>query len=212
MTRDLLPMIAVERRRAADLIESLTPAQMGTPSLCAGWSVHEVAAHMAAPFAVPSRDLLPLMLRSGFRLHVANTLLARRIAAERSAADLAALLRENAEHPFRGPIVGHFGQLTDLQVHAQDIRRPLGLGPDLDPEPMRVSLDFLMSRRAVGFVTRGRLAALRFEATDLDWAAGAGATVRGAAEALMLAVSGRPAALGELAGDGVPVLRRRLRA
>lgn len=207
---NLLPMIAAGRRRTADLLEKLTPDQLRTPSLCGEWTVHEVAGHLAAPFASPPRDLLPLLLRSGLRLHVANARLAARVA-QRPATELARVLRDNAEHPFSGPIVGHFGQLTDLQVHGQDIRRPLGLGHELDPAAVRVSLDFLMSRRAIGFVKRGRLAGLRFVANDLDWAAGHGAEVHGTAEALMLAVTGRAVVLDELTGDGVPLLRQRLR-
>lgn len=47
---------------------------------------------------------------------------------------------------------------------------------------------------------------LRFEATDLDFGSGSGPPVQGPAEALMMAMTGRPAALGDLDGAGVPVL------
>lgn len=54
--------------------------------------------------------------------------------------------------------------------------------------------------------TRG----LRFVATDLAWQKGSGPEVLGTGEALVLATVGRPVALDELTGDGVPELRRRL--
>ncbi|WP_225854043.1 maleylpyruvate isomerase family mycothiol-dependent enzyme [Micromonospora sp. AMSO31t] len=208
METDLLPMIAAERRRMADLIDSLTPAQLDTPSLCGSWTVREVAGHLASPLVGSRWSLLPLVLRAGFRLHVANARLAQQVA-RRPAAELAAALREHAEHRFRPPVVGYFGQLTDLQVHGLDIRRPLGLPADLDPDRVRTSLDFLAGGRAVGFVDRRRVAGLRFEATDLGWASGAGPAVRGTGEAMLLTLTGRRVALPELDGDGVAVLAGR---
>lgn len=72
-----------------------------------------------------------------------------------------------------------------------------------------MSLDFLLSGRAIGFVDRRRIAGLRFEATDLDWSAGDGPRVRGTGEALLLALSRRRVVLPELTGDGVAVLSER---
>ncbi|MFG1673402.1 maleylpyruvate isomerase family mycothiol-dependent enzyme [Micromonospora sp. NPDC049282] len=208
MDAHLLPMIAAERRRTADLIDSLTPAQLDTPSLCGAWTVREVAGHLVSPLVEPPWRLLPLLVGAGFRPHVANARLARRVS-RRPPGELAAALRAHAEHRFRPPVVGWFGQLTDLQVHGQDIRRPLGLPADLDPDRLRISLDFLTGGRAIGFVDRRRVAGLRFEATDLGWSAGDGPVVRGTGDALLLALTGRRAALADLAGDGVARLAAR---
>ncbi|MEU4215412.1 maleylpyruvate isomerase family mycothiol-dependent enzyme [Actinoplanes sp. NPDC026623] len=206
---DVLPAIADERRRVADLVESLTPAQLETPSLCGEWTVRQVAGHLLAGIVRPRMPVLTLIARSGFRIHRANARLAA-LVAERPPAELARGLRDHAESTFRPPIVGYPGQLTDLQVHGQDMRRPLGLPSGLRPDRVRVSLDFLTGGRAVGFVPGRRLAALRFEAADLDWSWGAGSLVTGPAEALMLAMTGRGVALPELEGPGVPILRNRL--
>ena len=209
---ELMRMIADERRRAADFIASLSPGQLETPSLCQEWTVRQVAAHLIAPFATKRRWYLPVLIRSRFSLHRGIAMLAERIA-ERPAAEIAAVLRENAETPFRPPIVGFFGQLTDLQVHGQDMRRPLRLPREFEPDRLRTSLQFLVGRSAVGaFVRRGLTAGLRFEATDMGWGAGSGRTVRGPGEAVMLALAGRGVALAELDGDGVPVLKGRLAA
>lgn len=43
---DITAAIAAERRELADLFDALTPAQWKAPSLCAGWRVREVVAHM----------------------------------------------------------------------------------------------------------------------------------------------------------------------
>ena len=64
-----------------------------------------------------------------------------------------------------------------------------------------------------GFVPKGRVAGLAYRATDLDWSGGPGdgAVLEGPAEALLLAICGRAVALADLTGDGVEVLRTRLR-
>jgi uncharacterized protein (TIGR03083 family) len=206
---DINTAIAVERRRIADLIDSLTPAQLEVPSLCGEWTVRQVAGHLLAAVAVRSSQALGTLVTSGFRLHRANARLALAVA-RRPPAELAGGLRRNADNRFRAPVVGYPGQLTDLQVHGQDMRRPLGLPHGLDLDRLRVSLDFLTGGRAIGFTPRRRLAGLRLEATDLAWSWGAGAAVAGPAEALMMAAAGRRVALTELDGPGVRELARRL--
>jgi uncharacterized protein (TIGR03083 family) len=207
---DVRAAIAAERRRIADLVESLDEAQLATPSLCSAWSVRQVAGHLVAAVDPPRGAFPRLIVRSGFRLHRANAMLAAEIA-RRPAATLAGDLRRNADNPFKPPVVGYPGQLTDLQVHGQDMRRPLDLPHGLTPDRLRVSLDFLTGGRAIGFTTRRRLAGLRFEATDLDWAWGDGPALAGPAEALTMAMTGRTVALADLHGPGVDRLAARLR-
>jgi uncharacterized protein (TIGR03083 family) len=204
-----LDMIADERRQMADLVDALTPGQLETPSLCGRWSVRDVIGHLVAPVAAPLSWVVPTFVRSAFRIHRANARIAQRMA-RRSPAELAAALREHADNRFKPPIVGYLGPLTDLQVHGQDIRRPLGLSHRLRPDRMRVSLDFLVGGRAVGFVPKNRPTGLRFEAIDIGWNWGTGPVVRGEAEAVMLALTGRPVVLPELDGAGVTILRDRL--
>jgi uncharacterized protein (TIGR03083 family) len=206
---DLLSAIADERRRIADLLDSLTPAQLATPSLCAEWTVKDVAGHLISAIGSDPAHMLPAVLRSGFNLHRANARVAV-LAADRPAGDIAADMRVNAADPFKPPVVGWPGQLTDWQVHGQDMRRPLGLPHGLRTDRMRASLEFLTGGRALGFAPKRRLAGLRFQATDLDWTWGSGPLLAGPAEALMLAMCGRPVVLAELDGAGVAVLRSRL--
>jgi uncharacterized protein (TIGR03083 family) len=208
---DVLAAIADERRRTADLIDALSPAQLNVPSLCGDWTVKQVAGHLLAAVEAPPKGLVTLMLRSGFNIHRANSRVAVMMA-DRPADDLAEGLRQNADNPFKPPIVGYPGQLTDLQVHGQDMRRPLGLPHGLQLERLRVSLDFLVGGHAIGFAPRRRLAGLHFEATDLGWTWGEGPAVEGPAEALVLAMAGRKVALSELDGPGVRLLRSRLKA
>jgi uncharacterized protein (TIGR03083 family) len=206
---DIRAAIADERRRIADLVGSLEPRQLDTPSLCGEWTVKEVAGHLLAAVSKPPVSVPKLLISSGFRLHRANARLAV-LTSERPAAELAQGLRDNADNPFRPPLVGYPGQLTDLQVHGQDMRRPLGLPHGLRLERLKVSLEFLTSGRAYGFTPRRRLAGLRFEASDLNWFSGVGPLVAGPAEALIMVMCGRTVALGELDGPGVRILAKRL--
>ncbi|MEP7739455.1 hypothetical protein ABKW28_17555 [Nocardioides sp. 31GB23] len=51
---------------------------------------------------------------------------------------------------------------------------------------------------------------LKLAATDVDWSTGDGPEVCGTGEALLMAVAGRPAALGELEGEGLATLHSRV--
>jgi uncharacterized protein (TIGR03083 family) len=208
---DIGVAIAAERRRIADLLDSLSPAQLEVPSLCGAWTVRQVAGHLLAVVSVSTPQALRALVASGFRLHRSNARLAVAVARQ-PAGELADGLRRHAESTFEPPVVGLPGALTDLQVHGQDMRRPLGLPHGLELDRLRISLDFLTGGRAIGFTSRRRLAGLRFEASDLSWTWGAGPVLAGPAEALMMAMTGRPGALTDLDGPGVDVLAARLRA
>jgi len=200
-----------ERRRAvADLLEALDESQLAAPSLCAGWDVRTVGAHLAqtaAPGALG--EFLRDVVRARGSIHRANDAAARR-AGRRPVARTVALLRERAESRFSPPMTGPRAPLTDLLVHEGDMRLPLGLDHDPDPGSVRVGLDFVTSERAIGFVPRGRLRGLRLVATDLDGEWGDGAALTGRAVDLLMAACGRSAVLTRLGGAGLPVLAGRL--
>ena len=202
---------AVERRAVADLLDTLDEAQLATASLCAGWDVRTVGAHLAGAVRPSVPALASALLRSGGNLHRANQLSARE-AARRPVAEIARTLRDNAGSRFSPPVVGARGPLTDVLVHAGDIRVPLGMPHEPALGHVRMSLDFLTGGRPVGFVPRGTLRGLRLVATDLAWSSGDGATVSGRGIDLAMAVCGRSAVLDRLGGAGLPVLRHRLGA
>lgn len=202
--------IAAERRAMADLAEGLDPAQLATPSLCAGWTVRDVIAHLSLNMTFSARKSAGALLRSGFRPNrFIQELTAQ--AATRSDAELVALFRDHADATWGPPGFGAQAPLTDLLVHGVDIRRPLGLTHVPTPAALRRSLDFVVQPKAsAGFTQRRHQKGLRYEATDLDWVHGTGATVRGPAQPLLAVLCNRPAPLEDLEGDGVIVLRDRL--
>ena len=66
-------------------------------------------------------------------------------------------------------------------------------------------------KQAAAVIGKRRLEGLSFEATDPGWRHGEGPTVAGTAEALLMAVTGRPV-WDELCGDGVDTLESRFAA
>lgn len=191
------------------MLSGLTREQQATRSLCDGWSVHDVAAHLVMPLEVGMPKFLLTMLACRGDFDRANVRLTRQ-QARRPFDEIVEVLRRRAASRFTPPGSGPQAPLTDLLVHGLDIRWPLGLTRDIPEERVQTSLTFLTSRSARGLVAKGALDGLRFEADDVDWTHGHGPIVSGAAEALLLTFTGRSAALGVLTGDGLPTLRARL--
>lgn len=206
---DVWGMIAAERTALADELAGLTDEQWRTPSLCTGWTISEVAVHLGMGFHVSTPSFLWRMACSGFDFDKVADKYARSSTA--TTAERAADLRANAEHRFHPPGFGPEAPLTDVVVHGQDIRRPLGLAHGIAPDRARVVLDLLSSPKGVkAFGHKGLLDGLRLDATDTDWSTGSGDVVSGTADALIVTLAGRPAALDELSGPGADTLRSRL--
>lgn len=201
-------VIRQERLGLVGRLRELPDAAWTTPSLCAGWSVHHVVAHLVMPFSVTPPQLMLQVVRSrGLAAatdHIANQL------RERPPSELLARLEENAASTFRPPGLPAAAPLTDIVAHNVDVRWALGDAHDDwgRPDRLRPALDFLVGPRArAGFVPRNRLKGLRLVADDQDWAHGSGADVTGSSLALAMAVLGRSAALPSLRGEGVEALR-----
>lgn len=180
--------VAAERRGIAALIDSLDAAQMATPSLCAGWDVKTVAAHLVSDFEDGFWGFLASGIRHGSMDRGIDALARRR--AEASADDIAGSLRDGAEHrlspPFTGPITG----LADVLVHGADMRIPLGIAHRPNPEHVAWVLDFLTGRTQLGFLPRGRLRGIALIDRDTGRSWGTGDALVGPGDALMLAACG----------------------
>ena len=98
--------VAAERRRIADLIDTLDEDALSTPSLCAGWDVKTVAAHLVSVFADSFWRFQWAALRHrGFNRAIDE--LARRRARD-SVADIAQTLRRRADHRLNPPSPDRF--------------------------------------------------------------------------------------------------------
>jgi uncharacterized protein (TIGR03083 family) len=201
--------ITAERHRAADLLEILDDDQLRTASLCGGWTVRDVFAHELMPLITPLGKFMIGMVKARGSFDKANDQLSRRVA-ERPVKALASGLRQRATSSFHAPGFPLEAALLDLLIHGQDIRRPLGLTRDFDPDAQRKALTLLTEPKAErAFVRKGRLAGLTWRAEDIDWTFGSGPEVVGSGEAIMLAMAGRKVALDDLRGEGLAELRSR---
>jgi uncharacterized protein (TIGR03083 family) len=203
---DYFPVIAAERRAIADTLDGLTPQQWETQSLCAGWTVRHVAAHLSVVLTHGMGALLVAAILSGGNLHRANRIVVAREAA-RPIPDIIGDLRANADSRSAPPGMGSEAPLTEVLLHGEDIRVPLGIADGRAAERWRGALDFLVSPKGRRGFAAKRVPELRYVASDTEWAHGSGEEVRGPAAALALTISGRPALLGELDGPGLATVR-----
>ena len=203
---DLWQLIAAERRTLAGQLEQLSPEEWDVPSLCGAWTVRDVAAHLVVPHIVTRRQFVGDLLRARGSFARANVAMTAREAV-RPTEELLADLRRHADSRFAPPGMGPRAPLTDVLVHGQDIRIPLGIHDSRPAGAWVPVLEFLRSAKARrGFVS-GRQPDLRYVADDVAWAAGSGDVVAGPAADLALALSGRAARLDALHGPGVDALR-----
>lgn len=193
--------VAAERRELAGLFGTLTPGQWEAPSLCAGWRVREVVAHMSMGFRYPTVTVLKELVKARGSLNRMTDRLARRDAAAHPDAELAAFLRTHAHHPWTPPVGGVAAALGHDVVHGLDVTVALGLDRKVPEDRLRIVLGAIDPRAFRLFGTD--LTGVRLCADDLDWSFGAGAPLNGAAQDLLLVAYGRRLPAGRLRGDEV---------
>jgi len=200
------PLIHAEREALADDLRSLDEGGWATQSLCAQWTVRDVLAHMTATAKMTPPKFFAQLAGAGFKF---NTFNAKNIAREEQGtpaqglAEFGSLLTATSHPP--GPVEAMLGEAV---IHSEDIRRPLGLKREYPAEAVvRVANFFKGSNLLIG--AKNRIAGLTLTATDADWSSGSGAEVKGPILALVLAMTGRSAALDDLSGDGVATMRGR---
>jgi len=199
--------IAAERRELAGLLAGLSAEQWDAPTLCEGWAVRHVVAHVTMPFRYSAPRLAAglVLARGSFRRMSDG--IARRDGLV-PPAQLLAWVAGNAEHPWKPPGGGYDGALTHDVIHGLDIAVGLGLPLDVPAQPMSAVLSTITSAQSLRHFGV-RACGLRLAATDLDWASGDGEPVRGRAQDLALALTGRRVRDGALSGAGAGLLAGR---
>jgi uncharacterized protein (TIGR03083 family) len=196
----LQELIANDRRDLADTLDGLSAGQWDAPSLCDGWAVRHVVAHLTMPLRYsPARFLLRLAAAGG-RFQKMSDGVARRDG-ELPRAQLIGTLRDRAGYPWQPPGGGLEASLTHQVVHGLDITAALGLPRPVPDEVLLAVLGTVtgaQSARHFGVDVGG----VELRATDLDWSHGQGPPLRGTATDLILLVTGRRLAEGALSGPG----------
>jgi uncharacterized protein (TIGR03083 family) len=188
-----------ERVTFADLLADLTDEQWMAASLCAGWTVRDVAAHTVAYLGQSLPALVLNMARARTDIDRLNAVGLQAYSRVRPDV-LVELMRRDARPSGAAALYGGRVGLIECLIHRQDVCRPLGLRVPVVEAALRTSLDYARISPVIGGARRTR--GLRLVATDMDWSAGRGAEVRGPGEALLLAMTGRVAAVrSELTGE-----------
>lgn len=198
-----------ERAALADDLAALEPADWRRPSLCDGWDVEEVVAHLTAAASVGRLAWVRSMVGARFRPDVHNR---RRLEEHRGATPAETLERFRAVATSTVAPSGHLpAYLGEVVVHAQDVRRPLGLTREPAVAAATPVAEFYAARNfTVDGATRAE--GLRLRADDGPFDVGSGPLVTGSTTALVMAMAGRTAYLDELDGPGLSTLRARVPA
>ena len=199
-------MIHDERARAADMLESLSPDQWKADTLCLGWDVRFVAAHMMVAGEQSTGRFFRGLVASGFRFNVMTHRDALR-ASQLSPSEIIARMRARTTTTNKPPAPA-VAMLGEVVIHGTDIRQPLGIPDETSIDAKLACLDMLKNSN-FPIRTKKAIVGLRFRATDADWSFGSGPEVAGPTVDLMMALATRPLT-ASLSGDGVDTLRRRL--
>jgi len=197
---EIWPVVHAERTALVEDLQTMRGQQWSTPSLCPGWDVHDVLAHLVNDAKTTRLGFLRDFLAAGFNFDRLN---ARGVARER-AEDPAHTVERFRKVCGRttGAPAPPATRLVEAFVHGEDIRRPLGIGHDYPTAHVITALRHQLGTSARFGGGKERAHGLHLVATDSDFSTGVGEEVRGTALALLLAVSGRPVTAEELTGPG----------
>ncbi|QYC40958.1 hypothetical protein Nocox_16725 [Nonomuraea coxensis DSM 45129] len=185
---ELTRHVHAERERLAELLAGLPEEGWAASSLCAGWRVREVVAHITAAFRTSMPRFVAGLVAARFSFDRYADRAARGDTARLSDPDLLACLRANITHPWRPPGGGTAGALSHDIIHGLDITEPLGL-PAPPVERIALVLAGTNPRSLAYFGVD--LTGVQLRATDADVRIGAGEPVELPAKDVLLTITGR---------------------
>lgn len=201
---DVWQLVHAERAALIRDLEHLDDPGWEVPSLCPGWTVHDVVAHLVDSARTTRIGFLVTLARAGFDFDRLN---ARGVERERGASPRETLERlRRVAGRTSGPPAPLDTRLVEEVVHGEDVRRPLGLTRAYPQEAVVRALRLQARTRASVGGAKELVAGIRLTATDAGVSIGDGPEVAGSALSLLIAVSGRPVAAGDLDGPGVGAL------
>jgi uncharacterized protein (TIGR03083 family) len=181
--------VAAELAELADLLEALPTSAWDAPSLCPGWRVREVVAHLTLPMHASAPAIVLGLLGARFRWDVLADRRAR-LDARQTREQLLAALRSPRMQAWTPPGGGPTGALVHAVVHGLDITEALKLERQRPAARMRLALDGLTAQRSLSHFGVS-LNGLQLRAADLDWSCGEGRVITAPASVLALILSGR---------------------
>jgi uncharacterized protein (TIGR03083 family) len=206
---DVWRTIDDQRRRLTEALEDLSGQEWHHPSLCRGWTVRQVAAHVAlqnTTWSMMPRAVLD-MVKSGGMNGAIHKMACRH--AKNPTSQIIAEIRDRIGVWRPLPSLTYQDTAVDYLVHAQDIAVSLGRRLDMPADAAVVAANRVWTADRM-FHARKKLAGYRLVATDTTWSAGHGQEVTGPISALLLLLTGRPAGLARLSGAGAAALQERI--
>jgi uncharacterized protein (TIGR03083 family) len=205
-TEQTWELIHTERAALAATLRTLSAEQWSAPSWCTGWSVQQTAGHILAAAEQTPLNFYKELAQAGFRFDSFTDRGAKRLGAlapEEIVSRLEARTTTTNHPP--APTMAMLGEIV---VHGEDIRRPLGIDQPVEATALlAVAESFRRSNLLIG--SKRRIEGLRLVASDLDWSTGEGPAVSGPMSSLVLVMTGRGQAAGDLEGDGLSTLMAR---
>ncbi len=196
-----------ERAALVEDLASLAPEHWHRQTLCGQWNVEQAVAHLTAAASLNQWQWLRSMFGARFRPEVHNQ---RRLEENRGSTPAETLDRFRAVVDSSIAPSAHVpAYLGEVVVHAQDIRRPLGIPTSPSIDALTPVAEFY-ARRNFTVASRTHVAGLQLRADDGPFTAGTGPLVTGSTLALVMTMAGRIPYLDDLQGPGVPTLRSRL--
>lgn len=204
---ELWAHIHAERRALAQVLAGLSDEQWHHETLCPGWDVRDVAAHVIAHPQIRVHEMAGMLARNLGRGY--NTMTLREVQRRGARETPESILRDFETYDGSTRTVPGTTMreaLIDVLLHTQDILRPLGLSHDMPPEAAAVAAD---RARSLAWLTGWTPAKrLRLVATDVDWTRGSGPEVRGPMQELLMIAGGRVPDPALVSGDGVALVAR----
>ena len=203
------PQAAGQRRAFVEMVRGIEPTRLDDATWCGEWRVRDIAGHLSAFVDVPFPVFMFNIARAFGNYDKASDRMARKQATK----PIEVLLNTIETRATKESALSSFpAEMTtaDVTIHTEDVRRPLGLPGEPDPDAVAASLNFVATHKmGKAIIDPKKLEGLQLTAVDLGWSHGSGQKVSGSGGAILLALAGRPT-FDELTGDGVATLQARI--
>lgn len=202
---EIWPLVHAERLALIDDLGTLTADQWEAPSLCSGWSIHDVAAHLVDNARATIFRLLIAMAKAGFNFDRQND---QGVAAEKSATPDGTLQKLVKVAGLRdappGPVAS---RLVEEIAHGEDIRRAVGLKRDYPEMSLELAIKYQAATpQGVGGAKElARKVQLCSQDETFRW--GIGPQIAGTRLELLMLLSGRVKHARGLSGPGMAFVR-----